>query len=526
MAAEEISEVAADVAQAAPGIDESIDAFFQPAMESASDLVFWGVYLGQCKVEEMNQYAETWRGLKILKPYIPLPVDACLQLKFILVWLAAAAVFFTLYLGLINLRHFGKSIKLLFGEGMTANKDGEISQFQALMASLSGTVGLGNIAGVAVAISTGGPGAAFWMTLMGFLGMSSKFAEVMLGVKYRQHRDEDHPERISGGPMYYLKHAFASRGMPSVGTFFAMFFAICCILGTIGGGNMYQANQSFKQVVIATGGDASVLAGYGWAFGVLMALLVGAVIMGGLKSIAAVASKLVPIMGGIYVLSGLIVIGMHFGHLPEAIITIISSAFSLKAGMGALLGGLLIGVQRAAFSNEAGLGSAAIVQSTTNTDGPVGTGIVAMLGPFIDTIIICNITALVIVVTGVYDLSNGIEGVELTSRAFADGIPWFPYVLTVTVLLFAYSTMISWYYCGAVCVRYVFGEKDWIETVFKIFYLLCTLVGTATQLDNLINFTDAAMMSMAFPNILGLFLFAPEIRRDLKEYIAQSKATA
>ncbi|MCB1682523.1 MAG: alanine:cation symporter family protein [Alphaproteobacteria bacterium] len=510
----------------AEGIDQVIDGFFQPLMETSSDIVFWGVYLGQCKADEMNVYPDTWRGLQVLKPYIPLPFDACLQLKFILIWLAAAAVFFTVYLGFISIRHFGRSVRLLFGEGMSVQNDGEISQFQALMASLSGTVGLGNIAGVAVAISTGGPGAAFWMTLMGFLGMSSKFAEVMLGVKYRQHRDEDHPRRISGGPMYYLKHAFKARGMASVGTFFAMFFAICCILGTIGGGNMYQANQTFQQIVVATGGEASAVAKYGWAFGIILALLVGAVIIGGLKSIAGVASKLVPVMGGIYLLAGLVVIGMHIGNLPNAVMIIVTSAFSLKAGFGALLGGLLIGVQRAAFSNEAGLGSAAIVQSTTNTDGPVGTGIVAMLGPFIDTIVICNITALVIVITDVYTTGGGMEGVELTSRAFADGIPWFPYVLTLTVLLFAYSTMISWYYNGAVCVRYVFGEKDWIESVFKVFYLLCTVVGTATDLKNLINFTDAVMMSMAFPNILGLFILAPEIKRDLKEYFLQSKTSS
>ncbi|MBP7759235.1 MAG: alanine:cation symporter family protein [Alphaproteobacteria bacterium] len=515
--------MSADLAPTAPGIDKTIDGFFQPLMETSSDLVFWGIYLGQCKAEEMNIYPETWKGLQVLKPYLSLPFDACLQLKFILIWLAAVAVFFTFYLGFISIRYFGRSIKMLFGEGSRVSGDGEISQYQALMASLSGTVGLGNIAGVAVAISTGGPGAAFWMTLMGFFGMSSKFAEVMLGVKYRQRPDPDHPTRISGGPMYYLKAAFEARGMPSVGTFFAVFFALCCIIGTIGGGNMYQANQTYKQILVATGGDASMFVGYGWAFGVVLAFFTGAVIIGGLKSIAAVASKLVPVMGIIYFIAGFVIIAMHIDNLIPSLITIVTSAFSLKAGFGALLGGLLIGVQRAAFSNEAGLGSAAIVQSTTNTDGPVGTGIVAMLGPFIDTIIICNITALVIVITGVYTEGGGMEGVELTSRAFSDGISWFPYVLTITVVLFAYSTMISWYYCGAVCVRYVFGEKDWVETVFKVFYLLCTVVGTSAELSNLINFTDAAMMSMAFPNILGLFILAPEIKRDLKEYLLQVK---
>ncbi len=507
------------VAEAPVSIDQAIDGFFQPITETVSEIIFWGVYIGSCQADEMNVYAEDWKGLQVFKPYISMPFEGCFNLKFILVWLAAAAIFFTVYLGFINLRHFGTSLKLLFGKGMKQKDEAGISQFQALMASLSGTVGLGNIGGVAIAISTGGPGAVFWMTIMGFLGMSSKFAEVMLGVKYRRHSSaEGHEQRISGGPMYYLKHAFDKRGLPIVGTFIAIFFSVCCILAAIGGGNMYQANQAFEQVKVATGGDASALADYGWAFGVLLAVMVGLVIIGGLKSIAAVASKLVPVMGGIYLLAGLIVIGLHISDLPGAFYTIFESAMSLQAGFGALLGGLLIGVQRAAFSNESGLGSAAIVQSTTNTDGPVGTGIVAMLGPFIDTIIICNITALVIVVTGVYGDAGDIEGVELTSRAFADGITWFPNILTLTVFLFAFSTMITWYYCAAVGVRYIFGEKDWVENIFKVFFCLCIIVGSAVELSNLINFTDGALLSMAIPNIIGLYLFAREIKKDVRAY--------
>ncbi len=507
------------------GIDKAIDTFFQPITETASDIVFWGVYIGQCKVDEINSYSDTWRGLKVLKPYLPLSmIDSCLQVKFILLWLAFAAIFFTFYLGFINFRYFGHSFKLLFGEGMRKKDEAGISQFQALMASLSGTVGLGNIGGVAIAISTGGPGAVFWMTLMGFFGMSSKFSEVMLGVKYRQHsHSKEHPGRISGGPMFYLRQAFAIKGLPGLGAFFAVFFAICGIIGTIGGGNMYQANQAYKQLLVATGGDFSPLIGYGWAFGLFLSIMVGLVIIGGIKSIAAVASRLVPVMGGLYLAAGLIVIAINFTEIPHAFWVIISSAFSLKAGLGAFLGSLLIGVQRAAFSNEAGLGSAAIVQSTTNTDGPVGTGIVAMLGPFIDTIIICNITAMVIVITGAYNLDGAIEGVELTSRAFGSGISWFPHVLTVTVFLFAYSTMITWYYVGAVCLRYIFGDREWIETLFKFIFCFCVIVGSSAELTNLINFTDAAIMSMAFPNIIGLYIFAPEIKADLKQYISTLK---
>ncbi len=558
-------------------IDQKIDKFFEPVANTFESIVFYSV-----------------------------PVVEDQSLKLVLVWLAFAAIFFTLYLGFINLRYFGHSVRLLFGKAREKSPEGEINQFQALMASLSGTVGLGNIGGVAVAISLGGPGALFWMTVMGILGMSSKFAEVMLGVKYRQKIESEQGVKISGGPMYFLKEGmrrlspfwasfvfavffavfaligfkvyeafiyepyrsqlcdangrcrfslpmifyliygfvaflaslgilsllrffFSSRRVEDhpgvlVGGFFAGLFALLCVFGAIGGGNMYQANQAFEQVLAATGGDASVLKGYGWAFGLVLAVLVALVILGGLKSIAGVASKLVPLMAGLYLIMGLIVIGLYIDQVPAAFVTIFNMAFSIEAGIGALLGGLLHGIQRAAFSNEAGLGSASIVQSTTNTDGPVGTGMVAMLGPFIDTIIICNITGLVIVLTGVYTSVDGIAGVGMTSLAFEQVFPAFKYALAVIVLLFAYSTMISWYYCGAVCFRYLFGQKEKVETIFKVFFCACIVVGASSQLTNLIKFADAAMLSMAIPNILGLYLFAPEIKRDVKAYVRKLKA--
>ena len=475
-------------------LDETINTLFAPIAKAVSGVVFYAV-----------------------------PITNDLEVKLILIWLAVAAVAFTLYLGFINFRYFGHGVRLLFGKAMEKNDSGEINQFQALMASLSGTVGLGNISGVAIAVSAGGPGAVFWMTVMGFLGMSSKFAEVMLGVKYRIYPDPEQPYKVSGGPMYFLKEGFARLGVPKIGVILAGLFAVFCVIGAIGGGNMYQSNQAFEQMLVATGGDQSRLQGYGWAFGLVVAALVALVIIGGLKSIASVASKLVPIMGGLYLLAGLIVIMLNLPALPQAFGTIISSAFSIQAGFGALLGGLLIGVQRAAFSNEAGLGSASIVQSTTNTDGPVGTGMVAMLGPFIDTIIICNVTGLVIVLSGLYVGVDGVQGVALTSLAFEHALPNFRYVLTLIVMLFAYSTMISWYYCGAVCFRYLFGENDRVETLFKIFFCLCIVIGASAQLDSLIEFADAAMLSMAIPNIIGLYLFAPEIKRDVRAYIERIK---
>lgn len=476
-------------------IDQKIDGFFKPVADYFDAIVFYSV-----------------------------PVVEGQNLKLVLVWLSFAAVFFTLYLGFINLRYFVHAIKLLFGKARTKTPEGEINQFQALMASLSGTVGLGNIGGVAVAISLGGPGALFWMTVMGVLGMSSKFAEVMLGVKYRQKIESEHGVKISGGPMYFLKEGFSRLKLSVAGVFLAGLFSVLCVFGAIGGGNMYQANQAFEQVLVATGGEASALQGYGWAFGLVMAVLVALVILGGLKSIAGAASKLVPLMAGLYLIMGLIVIVLYIDQVPAAFATIFNMAFSIEAGIGAMLGGLLNGIQRAAFSNEAGLGSASIVQSTTNTDGPVGTGMVAMLGPFIDTIIICNITGLVIVLTGVYTMADGVQGVAMTSLAFEQVLPAFKYMLAVIVLLFAYSTMISWYYCGAVCFRYLFGQKDRIETLFKVFFCACIVVGASSQLTNLIKFADAAMLSMAIPNILGLYLFAPEIRRDVKAYIQKLKS--
>lgn len=475
-------------------LDEIINEAFAPVSKIASDIVFFSV-----------------------------PIGGGQELKLVLLMLIAAAVFFTFYLGFINIRYFRYSVKLLMTDGIKKG-DGEITQFQALMASLAGTVGLGNISGVAIAISTGGPGAAFWMTVMGILGMSSKFAEVMLGVKYRTHPDPEDPTHISGGPMYYIKAAFEKRGMAKVGAFIAGIFAFFCILGAVGGGNMYQANQVYAQLdtVLHFETYHSIVSPK-FLIGLLQAIFVGVVILGGLKSISSVASKLVPAMIGIYVASGLLVIAIYLPAVPSALGLIVSEAFSLQAGIGGILGAMLIGVQRAAFSNEAGLGSAAIVQSTANSDGPVGTGIVAMLGPFIDTVIVCNMTALVIILTGVYIGADGMQGVELTSKAFSTVSPLLSYVLTASVILFAYSTIIGWYYNGAICVRYLLGEKKSIETAFKAFYCICTVVGTCATLGNLIDFTDAAFLSLAFPNIIGLFLLAPEVKADLKAYIAAKK---
>ncbi len=470
-------------------IDKIIDAAFEPVSSAVASIVF---------------YSLTIMGLDV---------------SLILVWLVMAALFFTIYFGFVNFRYFGHAIDLLRGKHDNKEADGEINRFQGLMTSLSGTVGLGNIAGVAVAISIGGPGATLWMAVMGLFAMSTKFAEVTLGVKYRQHGSKRHPERISGGPMYYLRTVFERHGKRRLGSFMAGLFAVCCIGGTLGAGSLFQVNQAYHQALIVTGGDASFLANKGWLFGLLTAFLVGLVILGGIQWIAAVASRIVPVMAIIYILTGVIVIGIHYDNIFSALQQILEMALCPQAGLGALMGALLVGVQRASFSNEAGVGSSAIAHSAVKTDKPVSQGLVGMLGPFIDTVIICMITALVIVISGTYVEGNGMEGIALTSRAFASGISWFPYVLSITVFLFAYSTMISWSYYGLKCTTYLFGEDDKVEAVYKILYCTFIVIGASAELSNIILFTDSMVLAMAIPNIIGLYLLAPEIREDLRAYV-------
>lgn len=437
----------------------------------------------------------------------------------ILVWLAAASIILTVYFGFINIRFFGHAINVLRGKYDKAGDKGEINRFQALMTSLSGTVGLGNIAGVAVAVSVGGPGAVFWMAMMGLFGMSAKFAEAALGVKYRHYPDPKNKNHVLGGPMYYLKAAFDKKDQAYFGSFLAIFFAVCTIGGAIGAGNMFQANQAFQQVVNVTGGETGFLADKGWLFGIFLAVLVGMVIIGGLQKIARVASKIVPLMGIVYLTAGLVVIAMNYQNIPHGFAEIFRLALTPEAGIGAILGGLLIGVQRAAFSNEAGIGSAAIVHATAKTNSPVSQGFVGMLGPFIDTIVICMVTALVIVMTGVYQDGQGIEGVSLTSRAFESAIPWFPYVLAFTVFLFAYSTMIAWFYYGLRGLTYLTGENAKIEMMYKVIYCGFVVIGSASALGNIIRFSDSMIFAMAIPNIIGLYVLAPELKQDIKKYI-------
>lgn len=446
-----------------------------------------------------------------------------IKVPLILLWLAAASVFFTFYFGFINIRYFKHSVAVAFNRHPEPDADGQISSFQALATSLSGTVGLGNIAGVAVAVTVGGPGAALWMAIMGMFSMSTKFIEVTLGVKYRHHPDPEDRKKISGGPMYYLRDALNNRGIPYLGTVLATLFAVACICGAIGGGNMFQANQSFAQVLNVTGGEASWFYGKGWVFGLIMAAMVAVVIIGGIKSIAGAASKIVPFMAGIYLLAGFIIIAMNLPALPGALGIIVTSAFSLQAGVGGFIGALLAGIQRATFSNEAGLGSAAIVHATAQTDIPAKQGIAGMMGSFVDTVVICMMTALIIVISGVYETTDGIAGVELTSAAMGSAVSWFPYVLALCVVLFAYSTLITWYYYGEKSLTFLFGEKRWVVLAFKLIFCAFVVIGAEAELRNVIRFSDAMFLSLGIPNIIGLYILAPEVKRDLKEYLQTLK---
>ncbi|MCX7554248.1 alanine/glycine:cation symporter family protein [Marinicella sp. S1101] len=450
---------------------------------------------------------------------IPIPFIG--SAPFIVIWLVIAATFFTLYFKFINLRSFAIGMKLIRGKYDTTGAVGEVTHFQALSTAVSGTVGLGNIAGVATAVSVGGPGATFWMIVAGLIGMSTKFVECTLGVKYRDiHADGT----VAGGPMKYLAKGFAEGGHVRFGKFLAFVFAILCVAASLGGGNMFQANQSFAQLQNITGGADSFLAGKGWLFGLVLAFFTGLTILGGIKSIARVTSKLVPIMGVIYVVTGLVVIFANIGNLGHAISQIIGGAFTPEAGLGGVLGVLIVGFQRAAFSNEAGVGSAAIAHSAVKTDRPVTEGLVALYEPFIDTVVVCTITALVIVITGSLETSTGVQGIPLTSDAFASVVSWFPYVLTVAAILFAFSTMISWSYYGVRAWTHLFGENKTQEHIFKVIFLVFVVIGSSINLTAVIGFSFAMTLAMSFPNIIGLYYLAPVVKQELNAFMADIKS--
>jgi len=437
----------------------------------------------------------------------------------IVVWLIAGAAFFTVFLGGINVRGFRHAIRIVRGLEDDEDDPGDVNHFQALTTAVSGTVGVGNIAHVAVAVSVGGAGAAFWLVVAGFLGMASKFAECTLGVKYRRENPDG---TVSGGPMYFLERGLAERGWGRLGRGLALYYGVCVIFGSVGVG-MFQANQAFVQFVAATGDTESFAHGQGWVFGTFLAVSVAAVILGGIRVIARVTSGLVPAMAFLYISTGLFVIGNNLDRVPDALVRIVTEAFSPAGAMGGVLGVVVLGFRRAAFSNEAGIGSSSIAHSAVKTSEPLTQGFVAMLEPFIDTVIVCSITALVIT-TGLDPqvLGTGaVSGVELTSKAFAQVVTWFPPVLSIVVFLFAYSTLISWSYYGLEGCVYLFGPSKRIRLAFNLFYCFCAIVGCATTLAAILKFSDAMIFAMSFANLIGLYFLAPGLRADLDAYWAR-----
>jgi len=446
-----------------------------------------------------------------------------IQVPFIVLVLMLGAIFFTFWYRWINIRGFKHAIDVIRGKYDKPEDTGEISHFRALTSALSATVGLGNIAGVAVAIQLGGPGAVFWMLIAAVFGMTAKFSSCTLSQMYRKINTDG---TVSGGPMYYLDIGLSEsryKGLKVLGKVLAVMYALMIMGGAIGGGNMFQANQTAE--AFASTFEISDTGTWNWITGITLAIGVGVVIIGGIKRIGAATSKIVPFMCGIYVLASIFIILTHISQIPETIRLIFTMAFTKNAYYGGFFGVLIMGVRRAAFSNEAGLGSAAIAHAAAKTEEPVREG---MIGPFIDTIIVCSMTAMVVIITGTWNdpsISQS-AGVTLTTEAFGSAISWFPYILTLCIGLFAYSTMISWCYYGERGWIYLLdhiqigGEGYGLKTVvlFRIIFVIFIVVGAVSKLSDVLDFSDAMIFSMAFPNIVGSIFLAPKVLEKVRDY--------
>lgn len=461
------------------------------------------------------------------------------ETQWIVLWLALGGVISTLVFKFINITGIKTAINTVKGKYTSPDAPGQITHFQALATAVSGTVGLGNIAGVAIGICLGGPGVAFWLFLAGFLGMATKFAECTLGVKYRKI---DQDGNVSGGAMYYLRDGLAEVGLKPVGIILAFIFAICCILASFGGGNIFQINQVTSQLINITGGaEGSFFASNQWVFGTAIAILVGLVILGGIKSISKVTSSLVPLMCIVYVVSALIVIIANIGQVPAAIATIVSEAFQPRAAItGGFLAAFIWGIKRSTFSNEAGIGSAPIAHSAVKTDKPASEGLVALLEPFIDTVIVCSMTSLVLVIgmqfdgeTANYTLNGkpfvlgestswGL-GIQMTSLAFESVYSGFKYILFACVFLFAFSTLITWSYYGLQAWQFLFGKNKVVAVIYKVIFCLIIIVGSACSMGNAVDFSDASLFAMAIPNLIGVYLMIPIVKKELSSYLAYTK---
>lgn len=487
------------------GLDKRIDDAFAPVSNFFSDIVFFQVA----------------------------------GYPFVILLLVGSAAFFTIYFGFPNVRYFWTAINVVSGKyddvdrDETGNKQGEVSHFQALATAVSGTVGNGNIAGVALAIALGGPGATFWMIVCGLLGMSTKFVECTLGVQYR---DVGEDGTVYGGPMYYLSKGLKSRGWEKLGKASAVLFAIFCIGGSFGGGNAAQSNQATIVLKDLFGLETTFA---GAVIGLILAAFVGVIIIGGIKRIASVTEKIVPLMAVLYIIACLYILTINFSYIDDAIALIITEAFNPTAiGVGGIIGVLMVGFKRAAFSNEAGAGSASIAHSAVKTKYSASEGLVALLEPFIDTVVICTMTALVIIIfnsNGAFlyggdglggVLIDGVtyEGAGITSKAFAQYIPYSSEFLTIAVVLFAVSTMISWSYYGLQSWKYLFGRGKLADMTYKVLFLIFVIIGAAASMNSIWAFSDAMIFAMVFPNMVGLYFLFPVVKEELKKYLEAIKS--
>ncbi len=480
------------------------------------------------QINEVFGEATSWFVDAILAQ---IPITDTVGIPWVLLVLLMGAIYFTVYFRFVNIRSFFTAIQVVRGKYDSLEKSnteednetntttkGEVSHFQALTTAVSATVGLGNIAGVAIALSIGGPGATLWMVLIGILGMSSKFVECTLGVRYREIDSEG---KVYGGPMYYLSKGLGEKGYAKFGKVLAVLFSIMCVGGSFGGGNMFQINQAFKLFEHVVLPQHVSVQGYAWVFGLIMAILVGVVIIGGIKKIASVTDKIVPFMVVTYIIAVLIVLVLNSSAIPNAFIAIWDGAFNSEGIIGGFVGVLIQGLRRGAFSNEAGIGSSSIAHSAVKTQFPASEGLVALLEPFIDTVVVCTMTALVLIITGQIDTGveiNSERGVLLTASALESGISWFPYLLTIAVLLFAFSSMISWSYYGYQSWSYLFGRGKRTEYIYKFIFCCFTVIGAAATLDAVTDFSDAMVFAMMVPNMIGLFLLSPKVSQELKKY--------
>lgn len=488
----------AETAKVERSLDDKINDFFEPATKAVNTIVFYNIYTSSEKTADG-------------KPVLGIP--------FILIWLGGSALFLTIFFRFINLRAFGLALRTVRGKYSKPDDPGEISHFQALSSAVSATVGLGNIAGVAIAISLGGPGATFWIIVLGLLGMTTKFAECTLGLKYR-HIDKS--GKVLGGPMLYLSRGLADRGLGALGRTLAVIFAVLCIGGAMGGGNMFQINQAASQFVNVTGGEGGFTDTNRWLFGLVIAILVGLVIIGGITRIAKVTSKLVPFMTISYIIGCLVVIFEHYDKIGTTVGLIFAGAFDGQAVAGGVIGVMLIGIRRAVFSNEAGVGSAPIAHAAAKTKYAASEGLVALLEPFIDTVVICSMTAFVVICTGDY-LDTGKDGITMTSESFSSVIPWFKYVLSAAVILFALSTLISWSYYGLQASKFLFGKSRWVDISYKVIFCAVIVIGAAMAPGNVIDFSDAALLAMCFPNLIGVFILLPVVKSELAKFLSFTK---